>query len=258
MDKKKIVKDQFNRQAEKFSSWSITKNIEYLQRYFDFCEIMPEDTLLDVACGSGEFSIFCAKKIRHVCGVDISDKMIELARNQANANNLKNIEFKCSDVENIPFEDNTFSVVVCKSAFHHFLNYDKVFSEMIRCCRKDGRISIQDIVSYENGRINDYFEKLEKEIDRSHNRALPKAHFIDLFRQNKIEILKTYELEVKLNFNEYVNHATQSIANLENINYLLDYGLDDQDISKYFTTINGELFLRRNIFLILGKIRGAE
>ena len=253
MDKKKIVKNQFNKQAEKFSNWSTTKNIEYLQRYFEFCGLVPEDNLLDVACGSGEFSIFCARKMRYVCGVDLSDRMIELAKNQATANNLEYIEFVCHDVEDIPFEDNAFSIVVCKSAFHHFLNYGKVFSEMIRCCKEDGRISIQDIVSYADNRINDYFEKIEREIDRSHEKALSKADFIKLFRQNKIQILRTYEIEIELNFNEYINHAIQSKYNLENIGHLLDYGLDDPDISKHFTTINGDLFFKRNVFLILGK-----
>jgi len=65
--------------------------------------------------------------------------------------------------------------------------------------------------------------------------------------------LRTYEIEIELNFNEYINHAIQSKANLENIGHLLDYGLDDQDISKHFTTINGELIFKRNVFLILGE-----
>jgi len=253
MDKKKIVQNQFNKQAEKFSNWSTTKNIEYLQRYFKFCGMAPEDNLLDVACGSGEFSIFCARKMLYVCGVDLSDRMIELAKNQATANNLEYIEFECHDVEDIPFEDNAFSIVVCKSAFHHFLNYGKVFSEMIRCSKKDGRISIQDIISYEDNRVNTFFEKLEKQIDRSHNRALSKEYFDNIFYRNGIEILRTYEIEIELNFYEYINHATQSEANLDNIDHLLDYGLNDPDISKHFTTINGELFFKRNVFLILGK-----
>lgn len=253
MDTKKIVKDQFDKQAEKFSNWSITKNREYQQRYFEFCGLVPEDTLLDVACGSGEFSIFCAKRIKYVCGVDLSEKMIELAEAQVVTNKLKNIHFTCTEVENIPCEDNTFSLVVCKSAFHHFFNYNAVFNEMIRCCKRDGRISIQDIVSYEDNRANDFFERLEKEIDKSHNKALSKEHLTDIFRRNKIEIVRTYELEIELNFNEYVNHAVQSKTNLENISHLVDGGLNDQDISPYFTTINEELFFKRNVFLILGK-----
>jgi ubiquinone/menaquinone biosynthesis C-methylase UbiE len=54
-----IVKRQFDKQAENFSNWSVTKNIEYQRAYFGFCEISPQDTLLDLACGTGEYAIFC-------------------------------------------------------------------------------------------------------------------------------------------------------------------------------------------------------
>ena len=252
MDKKKIVQNQFNKQAEKFSNWSITKNIEYLQRYFEFCSMVPEDNLLDVACGSGEFSIFCAKQIKYVYGVDISKKMVELAKKGAIDNSVDNIYFKCDDVENLPFEDSTFSIVVCKSAYHHLIDYDKVFGEMIRCSKNDGRISIQDIISYEDNRVNTFFEKLEKQIDRSHNRALSKEYFDNMFYRNGIEILRTYEIEIELNFYEYINHATQSEANLDNIDHLLDYGLNDPDISKFFVIMHNELFLKRKVYLIVG------
>ena len=101
MDEMSVVRDQFDRQAAKFSSW------------------------------------------------------LELAKNQAAARNLLEIQLRCGDVENIPFEGSSFSVVVCKSAFHHFLNYKTFFDEMVRCCRNSGRVGIQDIVSYDDGRVND-------------------------------------------------------------------------------------------------------
>jgi ubiquinone/menaquinone biosynthesis C-methylase UbiE len=58
-----IVREQFNKQAEKFANWSVGRNVEYLNAYFEFCGIQPTDTLLDVACGPGEFTIFIARRI---------------------------------------------------------------------------------------------------------------------------------------------------------------------------------------------------
>jgi len=138
-----IIKEQFNRQAENFANWAIGKNIEYLDAYFNFCGIQPTDRLLDVACGPGEFTIFIAKRISEARGVDISDREIEIANGLIKAFGLGNIGFDCSDVEHLPYNDNSFSVVVCKSAFHHFTNPDKVFKEMIRCCENSGKVSIQ-------------------------------------------------------------------------------------------------------------------
>ena len=78
-----IVKRQFDKQAQNFSNWSVTKNIEYQKAYFDFCQISSQDTLLDLACGTGEYAIFAAPNVKYVCGVDISKGMIELAQKQA-------------------------------------------------------------------------------------------------------------------------------------------------------------------------------
>jgi len=86
-----IVKRQFNKQAQNFSNWSVTKNIEYQKAYFDFCEIFSQDTLLDVACGTGEYAIFAAPKVRYVNGVDISKGMIEIAQKQADKENINRV-----------------------------------------------------------------------------------------------------------------------------------------------------------------------
>jgi len=83
-----IVKRQFDKQAQNFSDWSVTKNIEYQKAYFDFCEISTQDTLLDFACGTGEYAIFAAPQVKYVHGVDISKGMIEIAQKQAAKENI--------------------------------------------------------------------------------------------------------------------------------------------------------------------------
>ena len=79
----KIIKRQFDKQAQIFSNWSVTKNTEYQKAYFDFCEISPQDTLLDFACGTGDYVIAAAPIVKYVHGVDISRGMIEIAKKQA-------------------------------------------------------------------------------------------------------------------------------------------------------------------------------
>ena len=135
------VKRQFDQQAQKFSDWSLTKNIEYQKAYFDFCGISAQDTVLDFACGTGEYAIFAAPKVKYVYGVDISKGMIEIAQKQAALANVNNISFVCHPVEQTPFEDGSFSLVFCRSAFHHFHDYEGIFDEMIRCCHTDGALA---------------------------------------------------------------------------------------------------------------------
>lgn len=253
MNTKKIIKAQFNRQSRRFSEWPVTRNQEYMQRYFDFIGISADDVVLDVACGTGEFSVFTAKKAKRVHGIDISKGMINIAVKQAKANCLSNTKFICHDVEHLPCESNSFTVVVCKSAFHHMKNHGNVFREMIRCCRKGGRLSIQDIVSYDNRKINDFFEKIEKQIDISHNASLSKDMYLRMYSRNDIEIIRSFDVDVELNFSEYLGHAHQSKSSIKRINDLLEYGLEDEEISEFFIMKKEELFFKRKVFLILGQ-----
>lgn len=248
-----VIKDQFNKQADKFANWSVGKNVEYLNAYFDFCGIQPSDKLLDVACGPGEFTIFIAKKISEARGVDISEREIEIANDLTKEFGLSNVGFDCSDVENLPYNDNTFSVVVCKSAFHHFLKPDKVFKEMIRCCENKGKISIQDIVAYEDDYVNEFFETFDKLVDISHNRTLNLNEMNKLYHDYEIEKTGEFRLDVDLNIREYIEHASQERENKIEIENLLSKGQNDYRLADFLFLKNGDLYFKRPVYLILGK-----
>ncbi|MBN1924202.1 MAG: class I SAM-dependent methyltransferase [Prolixibacteraceae bacterium] len=247
-----IIKEQFNKQAEKFANWSVSKNLEYINAYFDFCEIKPTDNLLDVACGPGDFTIFNAKRISGARGVDISDKEIEIANGLVVEFGLDNVQFDCHDVEKLPYPDNAYSVVICKSAFHHFTNPDEVFKEMVRCCEKGGLISIQDIRAYDDDDVNSFFETFDKLIDISHNVTLGEHEFDDLFRKNNITITGVFKLEVDLNVREYIEHAEQDEANKLKIERMLKNGISDPGLKNFLFKKGGELFFKRPVYLIKG------
>lgn len=253
MRENQIVKDQFNKQAQNFDRWSITQDEKNHQALFVFCGIQPGDTLLDAACGTGAFAIFAAKRINAVKGIDISEGMIEVARQQAKNSGLKNIEFICTDVENIPGGNESFPVVLSKSAFHHMTQYERVFKEISRCCQKGGRICIQDIVAYDNKKLDDFFEELEKEIDLSHHLSLSKMTIYNLYNQDNIKVLRLFESIPELNVNDYINHTVQSKTSQQKINELLEFALKDKEISPYFKMENNMLYWKRKVFTIVGQ-----
>jgi len=247
-----IVREQFNKQADKFANWSIGKNVEYLNGYYDFCGIKPTDRLLDVACGPGEFTIFIAKRIANAQGIDISDKEIEIANNLIHEFGLDNIGFKCHDVENLPYDNDSFSVVVSKSAFHHFINPDIVFKEMIRCCERNGLISIQDIRAYEDDYVNEFFETFDKLVDISHNRTLNEKDFNQLYLDNGIKKTGEFKLDVDLNIQEYIEHAVQDDSNRLKINELLVKGQNDNRLKDFLFIRDNDLYFKRHAYLIKG------
>lgn len=247
------VRLQFDRQAEKFSNWSVTKNEAYSAYYFDFCKMTPEDRLLDVSCGSGEFCIFCAPHITHATGVDLSDNMIALAERQSRALGLTNTTFRCGDAEGLSDESGTFTVVISKSAFHHYPEHHSVFTEMKRCCTPRGRISIQDIVAYDDKRVDDFFESFEKLVDASHRVTCSRTFILELFRQYDVDILSTMDVAIDLNLNDYLNHAVRSDKDAVRLRRLVAAGLKDRAIKNYFHYEGNELYFKRNVFLAIGQ-----
>lgn len=252
-NRKDIVRSQFNRQAQNFSRWSVTKNLEYAEAYFNFCAMTSDDRLLDISCGSGEFCIFCAQNITHATGVDLSEKMIVLATQQSMGSGAENTTFRCGDAANLPYKGETFSIVISKSAFHHYSDYNTIFREMMRCCSRHGRISVQDIVAYDDANVNDFFESFERLVDPSHKVTCSKSFILEMYQQNNINILSTMDVTIDLNLIDYLKHAVRSEKDTVSLRQFIKAGLKDDVIKNYFYFKEKDLFFKRNVFLILGQ-----
>lgn len=101
--------------------------------------ILPDQTLLDVACGSGQIAIPAARSGVKVTGVDIAPKSLEFARKRAEEEGLQ-VKFDEGDAESLPYEDNSFDVVATVVGAMFAPDPDKVASELLRVCKPGGRI----------------------------------------------------------------------------------------------------------------------
>ena len=104
-----------------------------------------EDVLLDLGCGTGAAVRDAAPQVRRAVGFDLSPGMIAQARDRARREHLENVEFAEGDVSGpLPFEDGTFTTIVCTTAFHHFARPLDTIAEMGRVLRPGGRLVIAD------------------------------------------------------------------------------------------------------------------
>ena len=107
-------------------------------------ELEKEDyqDLLDCGCGTGPMISLLHEKdsTKHYTGLDITPKMIEVA----NAKNLRGVDWIVGDCENLPFEENSFDVIICSNSFHHYPNPQKFFNSVKRVLRPNGRLILQD------------------------------------------------------------------------------------------------------------------
>jgi len=101
-------------------------------------------TVLDVASGTGESACYLVQNFGcQLTGIDTSDYMIQRAKRKAKERNLS-VEFKKGDAHNLPFNDDTFDVVIseCTTCL---LNKGQAIREMARVVKPGGYAGIHDI-----------------------------------------------------------------------------------------------------------------
>jgi ubiquinone/menaquinone biosynthesis C-methylase UbiE len=108
----------------------------------DAAEILPDERVLDVACGSGNTTIPAARYAwGNTVGLDYVPELLERGRERAAAERL-DVEWVEGDAENLPFEDASFDVVLSSFGVMFAPDHQKAADEMLRVCKPGGRIGM--------------------------------------------------------------------------------------------------------------------
>lgn len=103
-------------------------------------KINSEDSVLDIACGFGNTAITARRLGAKVTGLDVTPELLALAKEEEVIAGVDNIEWKEGNAEKLPFEDESFDVVL--STFGHMFAPDQesTAKEMLRVLKTGGRI----------------------------------------------------------------------------------------------------------------------
>jgi SAM-dependent methyltransferase len=222
----RLTIDQFTRQAAPFSRSKGHTNEKPLQLLIQLAELSGDDTALDVACGAGVVACAFAAVAKHVTGIDITTAMLDQARLLAVQLGLKNLSWKEGDIESLPFPDHSFSVVLSRYAFHHFLNPRAVIAEMTRVCRPGGKVLIADAVPPPD-KI-DAYNHFEKLFDPSHHRALTLDEFLSLINDAGLQNVRMTNYKMEMALEEQLAASFPNPGDDEKLRRLLreDIGVD--------------------------------
>jgi SAM-dependent methyltransferase len=112
----------------------------------------PAGRYLDLACGSGNYTVALRRKGVNIAGIDISANMLRLARQKDPA-----IDWVLGDVEALPFRDRSFHGATCVLAIHHVGNMQSMFTECSRVIKERLVVFTATPEQMEYYWLNDYF-----------------------------------------------------------------------------------------------------
>jgi ubiquinone/menaquinone biosynthesis C-methylase UbiE len=89
--------------------------------------------ILDIGCGTGIYAKILSRKGARVCGIDISEEMIKIAKKE----NPK-IEFKIGDIEKLPYKNKEFDIILAALVLEYLPSWDRSLKEVRRVLKKNG------------------------------------------------------------------------------------------------------------------------
>lgn len=111
------------------------QKLETTQQYFT-----PEMEVLEIGCGTGSTAIVHAPHVKHIRAVDISQRMLEIAKDKATSEGIENITFEQASLDELEVEEESVDVILCLSILHLLEDRDAALRKLFKMLKPNGML----------------------------------------------------------------------------------------------------------------------
>lgn len=248
MNHEDAIKESFRNQAAKFATYHMSK-AEYTNYLIQRIQATGNEHALEVAAGTAICGRALAPYVKDITCLDLTEEMLVQGKKLAEEGQIKNISLESGDAEALPYESESFDLVVTRLSLHHFLSPEKPFREMERVLKKGGKLIVWDMEATEEA-LREIDDKIERMRDPSHTRILSREEMKSLFSENFV--LQCEELaHVPVNLESWMNLTDTPDDTRESILRLMQDDLSGGPRTGFYPYIQDSQIMFHHRWLLL-------
>ena len=196
-DLKALNQERYAHAAENYVASPVHATGMGIETLVDMVKPQADWQVLDVATGGGHTALLFAPHVAKVVASDFTPRMLQAAQRFIIEQGVTNMGFCGADAEVLPFASQSFNLVTCRVAAHHFPDIFAFVRDAARVLKPNGLLLVHDHVVSDDKKVADYVNAYEKLRDPAHARALPEYEWRGVFQDAGLSIEHVEQRTVK-------------------------------------------------------------
>ncbi len=215
-----LVQQRFGATAHAYATSTVHANGPDLQWLVEAAKLTGQECVVDLATGAGHTAFALAPHAQEVIAVDITEPMLETARQLAHERHITNVSFLKADALALPLADAGVECIACRYAAHHFPQLPQAMREWMRVLKPGGRLIISDTIAPEEPALDAFANEIELLRDPSHVRNHRISEWLALLKETGFEASMQRMWDITMDMQSWTQRMKTPAENVTQLTHL--------------------------------------